>query len=94
MIILTSNLGTRQAAREVGFAPAGSAADEVYLKAVEEFFRPEFLNRLDRIVPFRRLERRELERIARTILADVMGREGLARRSALSSWPAMRWRGW
>jgi len=80
VIILTSNLGTRQAAREVGFAPAGSAADEVYLKAVEEFFRPEFLNRLDRIVPFRRLEHRELERIARTILADVMGREGLARR--------------
>ncbi len=80
VIILTSNLGTRQAARDIGFAPAGSAADDVYRKAVEEFFRPEFLNRLDRIVPFRRLERGELERIARTILADVVAREGLTRR--------------
>ena len=80
VIILTSNLGTRQAARDVGFTPAGSTTDDVYRKAVEEFFRPEFLNRLDRIVPFRRLERVELEQIARTILADVVSREGLARR--------------
>jgi ATP-dependent Clp protease ATP-binding subunit ClpC len=79
-IILTSNLGTRQSGREIGFAPTGLAADDVYRKAVEEFFRPEFLNRLDRIVPFRRLDRRQLREIARTILADVAAREGLRRR--------------
>jgi ATP-dependent Clp protease ATP-binding subunit ClpC len=80
VIILTSNLGTRQAARDVGFAPPESTADSIYLQAVEEFFRPEFLNRLDRIVPFQRLQRDELNQIARAILADVVAREGLTRR--------------
>ncbi len=80
VIIMTSNLGTRQAAREVGFAPAGESSGHVYRKAVEEFFRPEFLNRIDRIVPFDRLDRADLEQIAQGILADVAGRAGLSRR--------------
>jgi ATP-dependent Clp protease ATP-binding subunit ClpA len=80
VIILTSNLGTRQAAREMGFATSDAQVDEVYVKAVTDFFRPEFLNRLDRIVPFRQLDRAELEQIARTILADIFVREGLTRR--------------
>lgn len=82
VVILTSNLGTRQAARAVGFAPEEATADDVYRKAVEDFFRPEFFNRLDRIVPFRRLDRADLERIARRIMADVAGREGLSRRQS------------
>ena len=40
VIILTSNLGTRQAARDVGFAPTGESSSHVYAKAVEEFFGP------------------------------------------------------
>ena len=80
VIIMTSNLGTRQAAREVGFAPAGESSGHVYRKAVEEFFRPEFLNRIDRIVPFDRLDRADLEQISQGILADVAGRAGLSRR--------------
>ncbi len=80
VIILTSNLGTRQAAERVGFERGGAAEASVYVKAVEDFFRPEFFNRLDRIVPFNRLERDELARIAEMTLHDVLGREGLVRR--------------
>jgi len=80
VVILTSNLGTREAASEIGFGREGAAADRVYLRAVEQFFRPELFNRLDRIVPFARLGRDELGQIAHRIVADVVAREGLVRR--------------
>jgi hypothetical protein len=80
IVILTSNLGTQEASREMGFGPHDEAAEPVYLRAVREFFRPEFFNRLDRIVAFTRLDRRELGEIARSIIADVTSREGLGRR--------------
>ena len=80
VIILTSNLGTREAGRDAGFVPAEAAGDAPYLKAVQEFFRPEFFNRLDRIVQFTRLSREELRQIAWRIVADLVAREGLSRR--------------
>jgi hypothetical protein len=52
----------------------------VYVKAAESFFRPEFFNRLDRILPFQRLSRDELGQIARTIIAGILTRAGLAQR--------------
>jgi ATP-dependent Clp protease ATP-binding subunit ClpC len=93
VIILTSNLGTRQAADRVGFERGGAGDAAVYVKAVEDFFRPEFFNRLDRIVPFNRLGRDELARIAEMTLHDVLAREGLVRRRcALQIAPeAMDW---
>jgi hypothetical protein len=93
VIILTSNLGTRAAADRVGFERGGTGDAALYLKAVEDFFRPEFFNRLDRIVPFNRLERDELARIAEMTLHDVLAREGLVRRRcALQVAPeAMDW---
>lgn len=93
VIILTSNLGTRQAAERVGFDRDGAAEAAAYVKAVEDFFRPEFFNRLDRIVPFHRLGRQELARIAEMTLHEVLAREGLVRRRcALQIAPeAMEW---
>jgi ATP-dependent Clp protease ATP-binding subunit ClpA len=93
VIILTSNLGTRQAADRVGFERGGGGDAAVYVKAVEDFFRPEFFNRLDRIVPFNRLGRDDLARIAEMTLHDVLAREGLVRRRcALQIAPeAMDW---
>ncbi len=83
VVILTSNLGTREAAAEVGFVPGGQATGAVYLKAVESFFRPEFFNRLDRIIPFQRLSREELGQIARSIIAGILSRAGLAQRKCI-----------
>ncbi len=51
--------------------------------AVEEFFRPEFINRLDRIVVFQPLGRDELRRIARRELGKALLREGIVRRNIL-----------
>ncbi len=84
IIIFTSNLGTRQAAARMGFDKSmdGGKRDEhsLYRKAVEEFFRPEFVNRLDRIIPFESLSTAELRQIGDRMLRDIFSREGLLRR--------------
>lgn len=83
IIILTSNLGVREAASHLGFQsspPIAAHLDAVFVAAAEKFFRPEFFNRLDRVVPFRLLDRESLETIARQRVAEVLAREGLRRR--------------
>jgi len=84
VVILTSNLGTRQAATDLGFRKKDEvSSQDMYLKAVQDFFRPEFFNRLDRIVPFQQLSREEMERIARLMIAEATGRQGLVRRKCV-----------
>lgn len=84
IIILTSNLGVREAASRFGFKSDGeeqtSEADDVYIDAAEAFFRPEFFNRLDRIVPFGRLNRKQTAEIAKQQMRLIFQREGLVRR--------------
>ena len=50
------------------------------MKAAENFFRPEFFNRIDRVIPFDSLSRDEMRKIAELVLADVFQRDGLVRR--------------
>lgn len=84
IIILTSNLGAREAGSRLGFLPgSGAEEDAVYVGAAEKFFRPEFFNRLDRVIPFRSLTPRQLEGIARALIAGVFARDGLRRRECL-----------
>ncbi len=94
VIIMTSNLGVRQAASRIGFDKNGAKAQQpVYAKAAEDFFRPEFFNRLDHVVPFAPLDRDSLAKIARMLMADVLSREGLSqRRTSLAvSDSAVQW---
>jgi ATP-dependent Clp protease ATP-binding subunit ClpC len=83
IIILTSNVGSRIAQEApVGFGrPVPPPPDpNVTLRELSRSFRPEFLNRLDRIVTFRPLSAETAERIARRELARVVERSGIARR--------------
>jgi ATP-dependent Clp protease ATP-binding subunit ClpC len=86
VILLTSNLGSREARSQLGFTAGqgGHAAEDVvFVSAAEKFFRPEFFNRIDRIIPFRALEPSHLEGIARQLIQDVFTREGMKRRECL-----------
>lgn len=86
VILLTSNLGVREARSRLGFgtdAAAAKADDTIYISAAEKFFRPEFFNRLDRIIPFRSLDRAHLEKIARQLVANIFTRDGLQRRDGV-----------
>lgn len=83
IIILTSNLGVREADGGVGFKGHEERGAPAYVKAAERFFRPEFFNRLDHIVPFGRLPRAEVERIVHVLIRNVFSREGLSRRKCV-----------
>jgi ATP-dependent Clp protease ATP-binding subunit ClpC len=83
LICMTSNLGVHE--REAaGFAgPEGSAEDERdkgFLRVVRSHFRPEFFNRIDHVVPFRRLSTEDIRRIVDLELAKLRERSGLLRR--------------
>ncbi|XXU74736.1 ATP-dependent chaperone ClpB [Sorangium sp. So ce1151] len=86
IIILTSNLGTPAAAaiEERANLPAEEKAELVRRAVIEEVrkhFRPEFLNRLDDLIVFRRLAREQMERIV-DIQLDLL-RKRLDRRGLL-----------
>ena len=80
IIILTSNLGAREAASDLGFRQTNRSDASVYRLAAEKFFKPEFFNRLSRVVPFERLSREDVQGIANRLIEDVFNREGLVRR--------------
>jgi ATP-dependent Clp protease ATP-binding subunit ClpB len=62
IIVLTSNLGSEYLAALLEGQPAEAARDQV-MEVVRRSFRPEFLNRLDEIILFNRLGRKEMRRI-------------------------------
>ena len=80
IVIMTSNLGTREVAQRIGFGGGEEERQRAFMDAAEAFFRPEFVNRIDRMVPFRQLGRDEIRSIAERLLEEVVGREGLVRR--------------
>ena len=59
IIVLTSNLGSDILAAQPDDEPMAMAHAQV-MRVVREHFRPEFLNRLDEIVTFRRLARADM----------------------------------
>src|SRR5271168_3838350 len=70
LIIMTSNLGSEYLAAQ-GEGDEGEAARPLVMDAVRRHFRPEFLNRIDEIILFRRLGREQMESIVRIQLRRV-----------------------
>ena len=78
VILLTSNLGVDQAGHRVGFSdPDPAGEDRHYTSAVQAFFRPEFTNRIDRLVPFRTLRAEHVGALVQRLVARLLGRRGL-----------------
>ena len=73
LIILTSNLGAAYLTALGESEPAENARDKI-MEDVRAAFRPEFLNRLDEITLFRRLERRDMAAIVRIQLKGLSAR--------------------
>ncbi len=82
-IILTSNLGaTAHRGGGVGFLPGAGAYDDTQvMRTIGATFRPEFVNRLDRIIVFRPLSRELMRDILHKELARVQERRGLRDRA-------------
>jgi len=62
IIILTSNIGSREI---LEFKGEDKALTIKINKLLREFFKPEFLNRIDNIVTFKKLEEKQIESIAK-----------------------------
>ncbi len=64
IIILTSNLGHEQVSKpSMGFLPVQDDQDSKYKKSIENFFKPEFLARLDDVVVFNKISKNEFKKI-------------------------------
>lgn len=81
IVLLTSNLGVREASRSSGF-DGEQHSGQAYLDAARRFFRPEFYNRLDAVVPFRSLRRQEIAQINGRLLDAFFDRAGFLQRHA------------
>lgn len=84
VVVMTSNLGVREAATQTGLVRGDvQAASQHYLSAATQFFRPELFNRLDRVVPFRSLDKPALRLVVEHALASLLKRRGLQRGNVL-----------
>lgn len=87
VIIMTSNAGSDRRDGSVGFGRTLSEqTKEKALKALQEFLRPEFLNRVDEIICFNRLSEQDFASIADIMLTDL--KLLLAAREIDFSWDA------
>jgi ATP-dependent Clp protease ATP-binding subunit ClpA len=72
VIIMTSNAGTQTKALTMGFSQNQAVeAQDATKHALKEYFRPEFLNRIDEVVVFNKLGKKELRTIVDIMLQEV-----------------------
>ena len=72
VIVMTSNAGSGKAAGAVGFGRSADDQDkERVMKALQEFLRPEFINRVDEIVYFHQLTEENFWGIAGIMLEEL-----------------------
>ncbi|MCL1465125.1 ATP-dependent Clp protease ATP-binding subunit [Argonema galeatum] len=86
LLIMTSNIGSKvieKGGSQLGFFDAGSEtqAEAQYIRIrtlvneeLKQYFRPEFLNRIDEIIVFRQLSNEEIKKIADILLKEVFNR--------------------
>ena len=74
VIVMTTNAGSTNATNAAGFGrTAAEQTEDRTKKALSEFLRPEFLNRVDEIITFRQLTEEDFIKIARLMLSDLSG---------------------
>ena len=86
LLILTSNIGSKvieKGGGSLGFEFSQDQTDSQYNRIkvlvneeLKQYFRPEFLNRLDEIIVFRQLTKEEVAKIAEIMLKEVFERIG------------------
>ena len=72
IIVMTSNAGSATKEGTVGFDRSLSQQDsENAMKALQQFLRPEFINRVDAVITFNRLSEKDFQSIARIMLDEL-----------------------
>ena len=85
VIVMTSNAGSEGRVGGMGFGKSDNdMVKEKTMKALREFLRPEFINRVDEIITFNRLTEENFLGIADIMLSEL--KESLAARGLDLSW--------
>jgi ATP-dependent Clp protease ATP-binding subunit ClpA len=72
VVVMTSNAGSENKTASVGFDRAGNqAGKDKAMKALRQFLRPEFLNRIDEIIYFNTLTKEHFRGIASLFLSEL-----------------------
>ena len=85
LLIMTSNIGSKvieKGGGGLGFEFSGDSVEDSQYNRIKslvneelkQYFRPEFLNRLDEIIVFRQLSKNEVKEIAELMLQEVFAR--------------------
>ena len=74
IIIMTSNVGSSMLLEEIRSGVQDSRIRENMLTALQAQFRPEFLNRVDGVLVFHALQKKEIVQILDLLLADLGNR--------------------
>ena len=85
VIVMTSNAGSNTKSGSVGFArTVNEQGRERAMKALQEFLRPEFINRVDEIVYFNQLTEDNFKAIAALMLQELQ--DSLAEKGIVFTW--------
>ncbi len=85
IIVMTTNAGASVGAAKAGFGMDGISLEEDKTeKALLEFLRPEFVNRIDEIITFRALEKEDFASIAAIMLGEL--RDALKEKGISFGW--------
>ena len=85
VIVMTTNAGSDKRTGSVGFnLSADEQGKEKAVKALNDFLRPEFINRVDEIIYFHRLTEENIRAIASLMLEDL--RTAMAERGTALTW--------
>lgn len=83
IIVMTSNVGAREASSGIGFGSPQMGDSATYLRSLEQFFRPELLNRINNTVVFNELKLGDMTHLARLHLRKLLQRDGFSRRKTI-----------
>ena len=73
IIVMTSNAGSATKEGTVGFGRTQREQDaDRAMKALQQFLRPEFINRVDAVITFNRLTEEHFQSIARIMLGELV----------------------
>jgi len=73
IIVMTSNAGSATKEGTVGFDRTANQQDaDRAMKALQQFLRPEFINRVDAVITFNRLSEENFQGIARIMLDELV----------------------
>lgn len=93
IIIMTSNVGAREAGAQLGYVQSEMEQEHAYRRAMEQSFRPEFINRIDHKIVFNALKPAHILGIARIQIQELLNRDGFVRRATILniSQDALKW---